>query len=163
VQIITVDHPRSAVLRRRAKPVGTVTQEVRRIMDEMVRVMRAAPGVGLAAPQVGIDRRIIVVEYEGKLYQLADPELVQQEGEVWGREGCLSIPGVFCDLRRAQRVVVRGKNRRGRSVSIRAEGWLARIFQHEIDHLDGILITDRVERPEHIHRAEVTEALEVVG
>jgi len=132
-------------------------------MDEMVRVMRAAPGVGLAAPQVGIDRRIIVVEYEGKLYQLSDPELVQQEGEEWGREGCLSIPGVFCDLRRAQRVVVRGKNRRGRGVLIQAEGWLARIFQHEIDHLDGILITDRVERPEHIHRVEVAEALEVVG
>lgn len=163
VQIITVDHPRAAILRRRAKPVGSVTPEIRRIMDEMVRVMRAAPGVGLAAPQVGVDRRIIVVEYEGKLYQLADPELIQQEGEEWGREGCLSIPGVFCDLRRAQRVVVRGKNRRGRGVLIPAEGWLARIFQHEIDHLDGILITDRVERPEHIHRAEVAEALEVVG
>lgn len=132
-------------------------------MDEMVRLMRSAPGVGLSAPQVGIDRRIIVVEYEGKLFQLADPEILHQEGEEWGREGCLSIPGVLCDLRRAASVVVRGKNRRGRGVTVRAEGWLARIFQHEIDHLNGILITDRVERPEHIHRESSPRTLEVVG
>lgn len=154
-------HPRAGILRRKAKPVGKVTPEVARWMDEMVEVMRAARGVGLAGPQVGLPHRIIVVEYDGKLYQLADPELVRVEGEEWGTEGCLSIPGVTVDLRRATRVVVRAKNRRGRWVTIEAEGWLARIFQHEMDHLDGILITDRAERPEHIHRAE--EELEVVG
>ncbi|MCS7172292.1 MAG: peptide deformylase [Armatimonadetes bacterium] len=161
MQIITVHHPRSSILRRKAKPVGRVTPEVVRWMDEMVEVMRAARGVGLAGPQVGLPHRIVVVEYGGKLYQLADPELVRMEGEEWGREGCLSIPGVTVDLRRASRVVVRAKNRRGRGVTIEAEGWLARIFQHEVDHLDGILITDRAERPEHIHRVE--EELEVVG
>jgi peptide deformylase len=161
VQIITVHHPKANILRRKAKPVGKVTPEVARLLDEMVEVMRAARGVGLAGPQVGLDRRLIVVEYGGTLYQLVDPELVRMEGEEWGTEGCLSIPGVTVDLRRAARVVVRAKNRRGRGVTIQADGWLARIFQHEIDHLDGILITDRAERPEHIHRAE--EELEVVG
>ncbi len=163
MRILTVDGPGGAVLRKRARSVGRLTQEVVRLMDEMVEVMRRAPGVGLAAPQVGYSLRVIVVEYDGQLYQLADPEITYREGEELGQEGCLSLPGVLCDVRRSTRVVVRGKNRRGRTVTVRADGWLARIFQHEVDHLDGILITDRVESPADIHYVDRERVGEVVG
>ncbi len=164
MRILTLDSPGGAVLRRRARPVGRVTREIVQLMDDMVAVMRAAPGVGLAAPQVGRSLRVIVVEYDGRLYQLADPEITRSWGSELGREGCLSLPGVLCDVRRAAGVVVRGKNRRGKTVTVTAEGWLARIFQHEVDHLDGILITDRVESPAHVHYAEDEPLVgEVVG
>jgi peptide deformylase len=167
MKIITVDSPRAAVLRRKAKPVGQVTQEIARLMDEMLEVMRSAPGVGLAAPQIGLSRRILVAEYEGRTYQLADPQIVRTRGEEIGREGCLSVPGILCDVRRAAHVAIRARNRRNRHVEIRADGWLARVLQHELDHLDGILITDRVDGPENIHRVnELTPeelAEEVIG
>jgi peptide deformylase len=151
MRIVTVNSPGAAILRRKAKPVRRVTPEVVRLMDEMVEVMRQESGVGLAAPQVGLSLRVIVVEYEGMLIQLADPEITFREGREVAQEGCLSLPGVLCDVARATRVVVKGKNRKGRVQEVRAEGWLARIFQHEVDHLDGILITDRVESPADIH------------
>ncbi|MEM4274069.1 MAG: peptide deformylase [Candidatus Caldarchaeum sp.] len=138
MRIVTLDGPRGEILRRRARPVGRLTPEVVRLMDEMVEVMRRASGVGYSL-------RVIVVEYDNKLYQLVDPEITSREGEEVAQEGCLSLPGVTCDVRRATRVTVHGKNRRGRGVTVHAEGWLARIFQHEVDHLDGILITDRAE------------------
>jgi peptide deformylase len=163
VRIVTLDGPGGAILRRRARPVGRVTEEVVRLMDAMVEVMRAAPGVGLAAPQVGRSVRVIVVEYDGRLYQLADPEITHREGHEVAQEGCLSLPGIYCDVPRATRVVVRGRNRRNRVVTVHAEGWLARIFQHEVDHLDGILITDRVESPAHIHYADRQRTGQVVG
>jgi peptide deformylase len=154
MKIITLNSPRAAVLRRKAKRVGQVTPEVVRTMDEMVEVMRAAPGAGLAAPQVGIGLRILVAHYDGRTYQLADPEIVRMQGEEMGREGCLSIPGILCDVRRATHVVLRARNRKNRGVEVRARGWFARILQHEVDHLDGILITDRVDGPENIHRVD---------
>ncbi|MDR5675487.1 MAG: peptide deformylase [Armatimonadota bacterium] len=164
MRIVTLDGPGGAILRRRARPVGRLTAEVVRLMDEMVEVMRRASGVGLAAPQVGYSLRVIVVEYDNKLYQLVDPEITSREGEEVAQEGCLSLPGILCDVRRATRVTVRGKNRRGRTVTVRADGWLARIFQHEVDHLDGILITDRVESPADIHYVDRERAVgEVVG
>lgn len=163
MRIITLDSPGAAILRRKAKPVGRVTQEIVRLMDEMVEVMRRAPGVGLAAPQVGYSLRVIVVEYDGRLMQLVDPEITLAEGCELAQEGCLSLPGILCDVRRASRVVVKGKNRKGRGVTVRAEGWLARILQHEIDHLDGILITDRVESPAGIHSVASERVGEAVG
>ena len=164
MRIVTLDAPGGSILRKRARPVGRVTKDGVRLMDEMVQVMRRAPGVGLAAPQVGRSVRVIVVEYNGTLYQLADPEITQQAGSELGQEGCLSLPGILCDVCRATHVVVRGKNRRGRTVTVRAEGWLARIFQHEIDHLDGVLITDRVDSPDQIHYVEREHRVgEVVG
>lgn len=163
MRIITLDSPGGAILRKKAKPVGRVTPEVVRLMDEMMEVMRRAPGVGLAAPQVGYSLRVIVAEYDGRLIQLADPEIISAEGSEVAQEGCLSLPGILCDVPRASRVVVKGKNRKGRGVTVRAEGWLARILQHEIDHLDGILITDRVQSPADIHTAGSELVGEVVG
>ncbi|MBM3451144.1 MAG: peptide deformylase [Armatimonadetes bacterium] len=157
MKIVLFDNTKSSVLTRRAKPVGKVTAEIAALMDQMLAAMRAASGVGLAAPQVGVGKRIFVVEYEEKIYQLADPELIEMSGEEMGREGCLSLPGLICDVRRASRVVLRGRNRRGRRVTVHADGWLARVFQHEMDHLDGVLMTDRVDDPIQIHRIEDLE------
>lgn len=144
MEIITVDGPKAGILRRKAKPVGRVTAEIRRLADAMIETMREANGIGLAAPQVGVSKRVIVVEVEERVHVLIDPQIVKQQGEEVGTEGCLSIPGVLADLPRAARVSVKGKNRRGRGVTVDAEGLLARVFQHEIDHVDGILFLDRV-------------------
>lgn len=163
MRIITLDSPGGVILRKKAKPVGRVTQEVVRLMDEMVEVMRRAPGVGLAAPQVGYSLRVIVAEYDGRLMQLVDPEITFAEGWELAQEGCLSLPGILCDVPRYTRVVVKGKNRKGRGITVQAEGWLARILQHEIDHLDGILITDRVASPAGIHSVASERVREVVG
>jgi peptide deformylase len=117
--------------------------------------MRDAPGVGLAAPQIGLSKRLIVVEFGDEtdedipkqLYVLANPEIVEKSGDkVTGIEGCLSLPGLVGEVDRASVVTVRGQNQKGKKVKIRAQGWLARIFQHEIDHVNGILYTDRTEK-----------------
>ncbi|MDR7538820.1 MAG: peptide deformylase [Armatimonadota bacterium] len=152
LEIVTVDGPRAAVLRRRARPVGKVTLDVRRLIEDMIATMRAANGLGLAAPQVGQGKRVLVAEVEERLVALVDPVLVRAEGEEVGTEACLSIPGVVGPVRRAARVVVKGKNRRGRGITVNAGGLLARVLQHEIDHLDGILFLDRVEDPATIER-----------
>jgi peptide deformylase len=134
------------VLRKKAKPVSKVNASIRQLLDDMAETMYEAPGVGLAAPQVGVSKRIIVIDphdEETGLFQLVNPEIVAKEGWVQGSEGCLSIPGYLGDVYRYEKVQVVALDRNGRKVYIDAEGWLARIFQHEIDHLDGILYTDK--------------------
>jgi peptide deformylase len=140
------------ILRRKARPVTKFDGNLQTLIDNMIETMRAAPGVGLAAPQVGVSERVIVVEYGDeedetvpkKLYALVNPELkaISQETEV-GVEGCLSVPGLLGELERSLAVTVKGLNRRGQPMRIKAKGWLARIFQHEIDHLNGVVFTDR--------------------
>ncbi len=154
--IVTVDSPRGAILRRRAQPVRAVTRDVQVLIDRMFATMRDARGLGLAAPQVGVSRRVLVAEVENNRIALADPEVVRRDGEQVATEACLSIPGLLGDVPRAARVVVRGRNRRNRVVTIEAEGLLARVLQHEIDHLDGILFTDRVQDPGTLRRVEET-------
>jgi len=152
-EIVTSPAP---VLRSRAHKVREVTPETRQLLEDMVDTMRAAPGVGLAAPQVGVSQRVIVVEYAEpneepdaapqapRLYAMVNPEIVRRSSEtVAGTEGCLSIPGYLGTVERAETVTVRGLNRFGQPVRIKASGWLARIFQHEIDHLDGVLFIDK--------------------
>ena len=152
LDILTVDGPRAAVLRRKAKPVGKFTPAVQRLIEDMVATMRAAAGLGLAAPQVGEGKRVLVAEVEERLITLVDPELARAEGEEVATEACLSIPGVIGPVPRATRVTVKGKNRHGRRITVNAEGLLARVLQHEIDHLNGILFLDRVEDPATIER-----------
>lgn len=140
------------ILRRKARPVTKFDGNLQTLIDNMIETMRAAPGVGLAAPQVGVSERVIVVEYGDeedetvpkKLYALVNLELkaISQETEV-GVEGCLSVPGLLGEVERSLAVTVKGLNRRGQPVRIKAKGWLARIFQHEIDHLNGVVFTDR--------------------
>ena len=164
LDIKVIDDP---VLRRKAKKVAKVTPELRQLIDDMIETMRDAPGVGLAAPQVGVSERVIVVEYaeepeeedapppKKKLYGLINPEIVWASDEkVDGTEGCLSIPGWLGDVSRHEAIAVKALNRSGQKVKINAEGWLARIFQHEIDHLDGVLYIDRLVSPDTLRRVE---------
>jgi len=134
------------VLRKKAKPVQKISASLRQLLDDMAETMYDAPGVGLAGPQVGVSKRIIVIDPQDEqtgLLQLINPEIVQAEGWVKGTEGCLSIPGYVGEVYRYEKVKVVALDRNGRKVYFDAEGWLARIFQHEIDHLDGILYTDK--------------------
>jgi len=144
--IVTVDGPKASILHTKAKKVTRFDATVERLVKDMWDTMYEAPGVGLAAPQIGIPLRVLVAEYEDEHAVLINPEIVKQEGEEKGTEGCLSIPGYQgLNVRRATKVVVKGRNEKGTPVKITAEGWFARVLQHEIDHLDGILYTDRLD------------------
>ena len=143
------------VLRRKAHKITQVNKDLQTLIDDMIETLRAAPGVGLAAPQVSQSIRLIVVEYgeedeEGnlvepkKLYVMLNPEIASASDEKeMGIEACLSIPGLAGEVERHSAIVVKGLNRFGKATRVKATGWLARIFQHEIDHLDGVLFTDR--------------------
>jgi peptide deformylase len=136
------------VLREIAKPVKEVTPRIRKLLADMAETMYDANGVGLAAPQIGISKRVIVVDPqdgETGLIGMVNPEIVEAEGEQLGPEGCLSIPGLNGDVKRHMRIRVKGLDENGEERIIDAEGFLARIFQHEIDHLNGILFTDIAE------------------
>jgi peptide deformylase len=144
--ILTYGQP---ILRQAARPVRVIDGELQQLMDDMVETMYAAPGVGLAANQVGSLARVFVANPSedhdpGKLLVLINPELVESEGEVIAEEGCLSIPDFREDVRRARRVLLRGLDRNERPVEIEASDLLARIVQHELDHLNGILFVDRL-------------------
>lgn len=151
-QIVSIPDP---VLKRKARKVTEFNKDLQTLIDDMIETVREAPGVGLAAPQVAVSDRVIVVEYGDdededapkKLYVVVNPEIIKASEEmVDGVEACLSIPGLVGEVDRNEEIVVKGQNRRGQAVRIRAAGWLARIFQHEIDHLDGILYTDRARK-----------------
>lgn len=149
-----VTHP-APVLRRKARKVGDFGPKLQTLIDDMIETMRVAPGVGLAAPQVDVSSRVIVVEFGDendeevppKLYVVVNPEIVRpsKETEI-GTEGCLSIPGFVGDVERPDAAIIKGLNRRGQPLRIKAKGWLARIFQHEVDHLNGVLFIDRAEK-----------------
>ncbi len=165
-EIVTSPDP---VLRTRAHKVREVTPDIRQTLEDMVDTMRAAPGVGLAAPQVGVSQRLIVVEYADedespdgaakppRLFAMVNPEITRRSDEIIaGTEGCLSIPGYLGVVERATSVTVKGLNRFGQPMRVKATGWLARIFQHEIDHLDGVLYIDRASE---VWQAEPQEAV----
>ncbi len=151
-EIVTLPNP---VLRRKARKVTEFGPELQKLIDDMVETLHAAPGVGLAAPQVGVSSRVVIIEYGDeekedaplKLYALVNPEIVRSSTEmVEGTEGCLSIPGLAGEVERNLSITVKGFNRHGQPTRIKATGWLARIFQHEIDHLDGVLFVDRAKQ-----------------
>jgi len=134
-------------LRRRAAPVGEVTPEVRATIADMTETMYDEVGIGLAAPQVGIALRLIVVaDEDGRSVQaLLNPAIVDRGGEATGEEGCLSIPGVFAPVTRSAWVKIEAQDVNGGPLAIRATGLRARVLQHEIDHLDGVLFIDRLD------------------
>lgn len=168
--IVTLPDP---VLRRKARPVTKFDKDLHTLIDDMVETMREAPGVGLAAPQIGLSERLLVVEYylreededdeeaPKKVWAIINPEIVKaSEEKVMGVEGCLSIPGLLGEVERHEGVLVKGLNRHGKPMKVKAKGWLARIFQHEIDHLNGVLFPDlatRVWQPQQ----EIEEEQEV--
>ncbi len=164
-QIVTLPEP---VLRRKAKPVTKFDKNLQTLIDDMIETMREAPGVGLAAPQVGVSEQLAVIEYaeeeddedetEGaeenskpskpkQLFVIVNPEIVKaSEEKVNGIEGCLSIPGLVGEVERHETIQVKGLNRFGKPLKLKVDGWMARIFQHEIDHLNGVLFTDLATR-----------------
>ncbi len=161
-EIVKIPDP---VLRRKAHKITTFDKNLQTLVDDMIETMRVAPGVGLAAPQVGVSERLIVVEYGDdedetvpkKLYAVINPEIIlASEEKVEGIEACLSIPQLAGEVERHEKITVKGLNRHGKPVKIKAEGWLARIFQHEIDHLEGVLFTDRATR---VWRPKETETV----
>ena len=134
-------------LRRVCRPVDKITPAVLTLLDDMVETMRAADGVGLAAPQVGILRRIVVIETEpGQVIELINPKIIATAGEQEGSEGCLSLPGQFGIVRRPRHVTVRAMNRHGETFEMSGSDLLARAFCHELDHLDGKVFIDRADR-----------------
>ena len=132
------------VLATAAEPVKTITKRIKRLLDDMATTMYAAEGVGLAAPQINESLQLIVL-YDGSgLIELINPELLETSEEMeYGPEGCLSVPGIYGDVRRYTKIKVRAKNRYGKAVIYEPEGFLARIFQHEMDHLAGHLFTEK--------------------
>jgi len=169
-EILTSAHP---ALRQKAKKVKRVDASIHKLIDDMFDTMHDAHGLGLAAPQIGVGLRIFIVEmpqddtddtveaqprekrrvqYSGERIVLINPEIVKASGEQVGEEGCLSIPGYVGIVRRAQKVIIKGLNRNGKEIKLTGEDLLARAFQHELDHLDGILFTDRLEKPEDLYR-----------
>ena len=131
-------------LRKACRPVDAITPRVLTLLDDMLETMRAANGVGLAAPQVGVLRRIVVIEVEpGEVYELINPKIIAYSGEQDGQEGCLSVPGRWGMVKRPMNVTVRAMNRHGETVEITGHELLARCFCHELDHLDGTLYTDK--------------------
>src|SRR5512139_1268299 len=162
--IYSVDHPEQLkVLRSKSRKVQAVTPKLVALAEQMLETMREANGVGLAAPQVGVSQRFFVVELPEdeennqprETYILFNPEIVKSRGEQIGYEGCLLIPGYIGEVARHEQVAIKGLDEKGRPVRLKAEGYLARVFQHEIDHLDGILFTDRLTDPSTFQPVEV--------
>ncbi|MGK3993829.1 peptide deformylase [Sorangium sp. So ce1024] len=147
--IRTILHYPDPRLRQKAQPVGDVTPEIAKLIDDMAETMYAAPGVGLAATQIGEPHRIFLVDIAAEnepsnLLVFINPEIVRQEGQQTGPEGCLSFPGISEDIKRAERVTVRARGRDGATFELAADGLLAVAIQHELDHLDGVLMIDRM-------------------
>ena len=163
------------VLRDKAKKVRDFGPSLQELIDDMVETMHDAPGVGLAAPQVGVSLRVAVIElpeeqeeeeqeerrdkdpYRGKLIVICNPEVVKTWGGEEQEEGCLSMPEYVGEVTRATRVVVKAQDRRGKQIRLRAEGLMARVLQHEVDHLSGMLFVDRVETLDKLYRIEPSE------
>ncbi len=151
-EIITIPNP---ILRKKAHKVTDFGKDFQELVADMIETMRDAPGVGLAAPQIAVLQRLIVIEYgdeedeekPAKVYVVANPEIVTASDEmIMGIEGCLSVPELVGEVDRHVSIVVKGLNRFGKPTKSKAHGWLARIFQHEMDHLDGVLYPDLAER-----------------
>ena len=165
-KVVTTENP---VLRQKAKKVHHFDTSLQRLVNDMFETMHDSNGVGLAAPQIAQSIRVFVAEYTdpeedgGQHHKVAvfNPEIVKAEGEALGSEGCLSIPGYVGDnIRRATKILVKGQDVKGKPIRVPAEGWFARILQHEIDHLDGILFLDRLDRPEDLREVGEEEEVE---
>lgn len=148
-EVIIIPHP---TLRKKAAPVSDFGAEIQQLIDDMIVTLHEESGAGLAAPQVNVSQQVILVEFGSEedesipptLYVTINPKITRFSKElVSGAEGCLSIPGLMGEVERSQEIVVEGRDRHGEALKMKLRGWVARIFQHEIDHLNGILFTDR--------------------
>ena len=143
------------VLRQKARKVSTIYSSTQRLIDDMVETMQWASGVGLAAPQVGAPLRVVVLQMPGEEPEaIINPEIVKRSGEREVTEACLSVPGYAGEIKRSVSVTVKGRNREGKSIRLKATGLMAQALEHELDHLDGVLYVDRVESQDRLHKVE---------
>ena len=161
--ILPIVREGNPILRQKATKINRVDDSVRRLADDMWQTLNNADGVGLAAPQVNTSRRLVVVHIDPDYIEegspevsmtLLNPEIIKQRGEVVGMEGCLSIPGWQGEVPRADQITVRAMDLDGRDIRLKLDGWVARVVQHEVDHLDGILFTDRMREEDGLYRVE---------
>lgn len=154
--VLTITTSPDPILRKKARKIRTISTAIETVIEDMIETLRVAPGVGLAAPQVGVSQRLIVAEFSEpsedpeappkppKLYVILNPEIVRHSADTnLDNEGCLSIPGYMGEVERYDTATIKGMDRNGRDFRLKAKGWLARILQHEIDHLEGILFIDK--------------------
>lgn len=134
------------ILRKTCKPVQELNDRVRELIDDMLETMYEADGVGLAAPQVGVMKRLCVIDVGEGPIVLINPEKTKETGAQYEVEGCLSVPGVYGEVKRPAKVVVKALNKKGEEITVEGEGFLARAISHEMDHLDGVLFEDKVIR-----------------
>ena len=153
--------PNDSVLRRKAKRVSSIDKSVHRLIDDMVETMHHSDGVGLAAPQIGVPLRVIVVQMpDEEPIAIINPAIVKRSGEREVSEACLSVPGYGGEIKRSVSVTVKGRDRQGKALRIKADGLLAQALEHEIDHLNGTLFIDHIENQDKLHRIEPeTEAM----
>ena len=147
--ILTAEEP---ILRERARKVTRFDASLHRLLDEMVEIMRDAPGIGLAANQIGVPLQVAVIELEETVTELINPQVVRGSGEVVDWEGCLSIPGLVAEVKRKARLTVKARDRHGKEFRVKGEELFARALQHEIDHLNGVLYIDYLESLEELVR-----------
>ena len=155
--------PDDSVLRQKARRVPRIDSSIQQLIDDMVETMQQTKGVGLAAPQVGVSLRVVVLQKPGEEpIAIINPEIVKRAGEQEVTEGCLSIPGYAGEIKRSVSVTVKGRNRQGKTIRIKATGLMAQVLEHEIDHLDGLLYIDHIEGQDKLHKIETeTEAGEM--
>ena len=158
--ILPICHfPDDSVLRQKAKRVSRIDRSIRRLIDDMVETMQQANGVGLAAPQVGVSLRVAVLQMpDEEPVAIINPEIVKRTGEQEITEGCLSIPGYVGGIKRSASVTVKGRDRQGKAIRIKATELMAEALEHEIDHLNGILYIDHVESPDDLRKVEVSDS-----
>lgn len=142
-EIITYPDP---ILRKKSEHVEEVDEGIKQLIEDMTETMNASRGIGLAAIQTGILKRVIVVNVGEELITMINPEILEDEGETRMEEGCLCLPGVMVEVKRSERIKVRGLNEKGEEIVVNAEGLLARALQHEVDHINGVLIIDKVSK-----------------
>ena len=147
--------PNDSVLRRKARRVSSIDKSVHRLIDDMVETMHHSDGVGLAAPQIGVPLRVIVVQMpDEESIAIINPAIVKRRGEREVSEACLSVPGYGGEIKRSVWVTVKGRDRQGKALRIKATGLLAQALEHEIDHLNGTLFIDHIESQDKLHKIE---------
>jgi peptide deformylase len=147
--------PADTVLWQKAKRIPVIDGSIQRLIDNMIETMQKANGVGLAAPQVGISLRVIILQMPGEgPLAIINPEIIERSGEQEVTEGCLSVPGCYGDISRSTQVTVKGLDRTGKKIKIKANGLMAEALEHEIDHLNGILYIDHITNEDKLHQVE---------
>ena len=148
-------HLPDPVLRQKAKRVSAIDNSIQQLIDDMVETMQRANGVGLAAPQVGVSLRVVVLQIPGEEpIAIINPKMVKRAGEREVTEGCLSVPGYAGEIKRSLSVTVKGQNRQGKAIRLKATGLMAEALEHELDHLNGILYVDHLESQDKLHKIE---------